>query len=330
MNGLWRDEANLALRAVRAALTPLELSYTAGAAAHRAAYRRGWRRTARAGCPVISIGNLRVGGAGKTPVAAWLARWLRERGERPALLHGGYADDEPRLHAHWNPDVPVYTGRDRSASGVRALTEGATVLVLDDGFQHYALARDLDIALVPAESWHEHPHLLPAGAWREPPRALARADAVAITRRTSTAATAVHVLHEALRYSPLAFGLVFALHARGWRRWGAPHTERSAVAPQARVLVAGVAEPQSFAELARANGADTDVHLFFRDHHAYSSSDAARIRATARGQAVLTTEKDALKLAAVAPDLDVWVLDLEVVLERGVGELTRSLDKVLS
>jgi tetraacyldisaccharide 4'-kinase len=317
------------LGAARTALMPLEWVYAAGAGLHRTAYRVGVLHAFRAACPVISVGNLTVGGTGKTPVTAWLARRLSDMGASPAVLHGGYGNDEQALHARWNPDVPVYAGRTRTTSAKRAVADGASVLLLDDGFQHYALLRDVDIVLVSAERWSAHPRLLPAGAWREPPSALGRAQVVAVTRRTATAPLAAHVLEQAARYAPGAVRIQLALEGRGWRQWTALPGTGTGEPPQTPgVLVAGVAQPAAFTEMAAAGGAHFLHRMIFRDHHAYDARDAERICAVARGGPVFTTEKDAVKLAVLAPDLDLWVLVLDVVVERGEAELLQTLQRV--
>jgi tetraacyldisaccharide 4'-kinase len=333
MIGIWEDDpavstsAKAALRhAARIALIPLTWAYAAGAASHRAAYRAGVLRTTRASCPVISVGNLTAGGTGKTPVTAWLARQLTALGARPAVLHRGYGNDEQKLHARWNPDVPVYTGRARSDSAARAVADGANVLLLDDGFQHYALQRDLDIVLISAERWSVKPRLLPAGEWREFPSALSRAHVVAVTRRTASAAHAADVLESAALHAPRALRVQLALEGRGWRQWTAPPGTDIGEPPRnPGVLVAGIAQPAAFVEMASASGVQAVQRMIYRDHHAYDARDAERIRAAARGGPVFTTEKDAVKLAALAPDLDLRVFILDVVVERGEAALLQAL-----
>src|SRR5690348_7442624 len=124
--------------------------------------------------PTLSVGNVTVGGTGKTPVAAWIAAELIDRGARPAIVLRGYGDDEPLVHARLNPDVPVIVAPDRLEGIARAAASGADVAVLDDAFQHRRAQRTADIVLVSAERWTRTPRLLPAGPWRESLRALRR------------------------------------------------------------------------------------------------------------------------------------------------------------
>jgi len=145
------------------ALRALSGLYGAVTAARRSAYRTGLLPQTRVGAPVISIGNLAVGGSGKTPFSSWLVSELRTRGQTPALLHGGYASDEPALHRQWTPDIAVFAAKDRVTSARSAIAGGATIIVLDDGLQHSRLYRDLDLVLISADTWDQPRRLLPAG-----------------------------------------------------------------------------------------------------------------------------------------------------------------------
>lgn len=348
----WRGEAGWPGRALDLALAPAELLFRGGEAAYHAAYSGGLIHAERVAAPVVSVGNLTVGGAGKTPVTRWLVDELLRRGARPAVLHGGYAADEPALHARWHPGVPVVAERDRRAGARRALDAGATVLVLDDGFQHRRLARDLDIVLVAAERWSARPRLLPRGPWREAPAALARADVVVVTRRTAAPEAASAVAAELGRFAPRAVPAVVALRAAGWLRWrggapaepgpgaveldasrragpnGAATGTAAAVGAPRGVAVSGIAEPGAFLTQARASGAVLTGSLEFRDHHEYTAEDAQRIAAA--GAAVLTTAKDAVKLEALLPGVELWVLEQEVAVEAGAADLASALDDLVA
>ena len=321
----WRGEAGWWGLALDVAFAPAELAYRAAVRRFHGAYDTGRRAAVRVPVPVVSVGNLAVGGTGKTPVTRWLVEELSWRGARPAVLHGGYAVDEPALHRIWHPRVPVIVGRDRVEAARRAIAAGADVLVLDDGFQHRRLARDLDLVLVAAETWTPRPRLLPRGPWREPPAALARAHAVAVTRKTSSHDVAAEVLSAATAHAPSAGALIFALRPSGWRRVdGARGTP-----PGETVAVAGVARPDLFVENAREAGAEITDVLVFADHHDYGPGDVDRIRGIARGRAIVTTAKDAVKLAPLAPELDLWILEQEVALEAGAADLDRLLALLL-
>jgi tetraacyldisaccharide 4'-kinase len=326
----WRGELGWRGRALAAALAPAELVFRAGVRVRNASYERGVRSNTivHAGVPVVSVGSLLVGGAGKTPFARWVVEHYLAQGIKPGVLHGGYANDEPRLHRLWHPDVPVIADRDRVAGARTAIRAGARVLVLDDGFQHRRLGRDLDIVLVPVESWVAHPHLLPVGAWRESPRALRRADVIVLTNHSADPEAIAGVWRAVAENAKGSTIEVVSLQPVGWRSWKTGESVR----PASGIAVAAIANPVLFiADAVRAGGA-FDQTLLFRDHHPYTREDAERIRAAARGRPILTTEKDAVKLGAVALDLELFVLEQEIVFQHhdGSAVLARLLDKLVA
>jgi tetraacyldisaccharide 4'-kinase len=323
-----RGEADGALaRAGRLLLAPAEAAYAMGSGLYHRAYSANLLLARAVPAPVISVGNIAVGGAGKTPVARWLIDELLRRRRRPALLHGGYAADEPALHRRWHPDVPVLAGRDRLIGAQRALAAGADVLVLDDGFQHRRLARDLDLVLVAAEHWAAPRHLLPRGPWREPLASLGRAHLVAVTRKAAEPEAAAAV-REALGTYARAEVLQLGLLPGRWLRPDGSPAEPTEQRFEAAAL-AGVAEPRSFLVNARSAGADIQDFIAFPDHHAYDRGDIDRIRSITRGRPIATTAKDAVKLALLAPDLDLRVLEQDVVVEHGADVLADTLTQVL-
>ena len=159
----WRGEGGAAGRVLDAVLAPGELLFRSAAAMRNQAYDRGMLRTAVGSIPVVSVGNLAVGGAGKTPVSAWIAGRLAGWGHRPALVLRGYGADEILVHRELNPGVPVLAAAHRIEAVQQAVELGCDVAVVDDGFQHRALHRDLDIALIAADGWESNPRLLPRG-----------------------------------------------------------------------------------------------------------------------------------------------------------------------
>jgi tetraacyldisaccharide 4'-kinase len=270
----------------------------------------------------VSVGNLSVGGTGKTPVVARIAEWLIERGERPAILSRGYkrqqpmpgvvvvsdgievrttlarAGDEPLMLAGAVPGAIVCVAEDRYLAGVlaeRAL--GATVHVLDDGFQHVQLARDLDL-LVTTMGEIPNGHVLPRGRLREPADAAARAHFLVVMGATAGAASS----------EAWTLGVSEACGAR--RAVGTPRGVGrresgigSALPPGARtLLVAGIANPQRFADDVRAAGWEVAGEMWFADHHVFTVADVARITAKLKesgAAAVFTTEKDAVRFEAL-------------------------------
>jgi tetraacyldisaccharide 4'-kinase len=314
---VWDEGGPLA-----AALWPAELAFLAASAARNVLYDAGILRTVRVDVPVVSIGNLTVGGAGKTPFTRWVVERLLQRGRRPAILHRGSGADEPALHTAWQPGVPVRVGADRVAGARAAIAGGADVVVLDDGFQHRRLARDVNIVLVAAETGADPVRLLPRGRWRERLAALRRADLAVVTRRTADAATAEAVVArlENVRCAPPVARVL--LEAAGWRGPG------GAPPAGATFAVTSIASPDAFAENARRAGAAVADGLAYPDHHAFDAADAARIVAEAAGRALVTTEKDAVKLVPLLPETPLWVLLQRVRIEAGEAAVEDVLDRV--
>lgn len=321
----WQGELGMAGQALRVLLLPAEGAFRAIVALRNAGYRSGIVHATRATVPVLSVGNLRVGGSGKTPFSAWLVRTLVSRGARPALLHGGYAADEPALHRHWHADVHVIARRDRVAAAADAVAGGANVLVLDDGFQHRRLARDLDIVLIAAEDWTARPRLLPNGPWRETPASLERADLLVVTRRSAGAERAAAVAHEVAvvaRGKPVVIAAILPLR---WTRDG-----REVEPPAGSALaVTAIAMPELFAASVHDAGGRIDRILAFPDHHLFVPADIERVRSESRGRTIVTTAKDAMKLSALAAEADVRVLEQVVHIEAGASALEHALDRIV-
>ena len=327
----WRGEGAGA-RLVVAALTPLSWAYGAVVRLRNAAFDHGILAHRAGAIPAISVGNLSVGGTGKTPVAAWIASTLRSRGAHPAIVLRGYGDDEPRVHALLNPDVAVVISPDRAAGVARAAAAGADVVVLDDAFQHRRAARQLDLVLVSADAWREPLRLLPAGPWRETVRSLSRASAVVVTRKAASAEHAgavVRRLRELGSTSPVA---VVHLAPDGLRRIDAPDQRPLADLRGRRVLaIAAIGDPDSFAAQLTAAGAAVTLRAF-ADHHAFTPGETAALATeAARADLAVCTLKDAVKLAADWPasGLPLWYVSQRVVPESGAHELEGLLDAVL-
>jgi tetraacyldisaccharide 4'-kinase len=321
---IWFGD-ELGPRLVRAALRPAELLYAAVVAGRGALYDGGLLATHDAVIPAVSVGNLSVGGTGKTPVSAWLASTLRDRGARPAIVLRGYGGDEPLVHELLNPDVPVVTAPDRVAGVREARRRGADVAVLDDAFQHRRLRRTADIVLVSADRWTGRVRLLPAGPWREPLRALRRATMVVVTRKAATVEATERVLGALAEAAPGVPGAVAHLAPAALRRVGAAGEMRPfATIAGTRVLaIAAVGDPTAFRRQLEAAGAHVET-AFFADHHAYTTVDVERLAARAgTSDAAICTLKDAVKLAPLWPRAaaPLWYVSQRLELERGAGAM---------
>jgi tetraacyldisaccharide 4'-kinase len=331
---------------VRVALAPFSLVFAAATSARSLLYDAGWLHVDRALLPVISVGNLRVGGTGKTPAVLWLVDRLRALGARPAVAMRGYGGGRAAIPTWLAP------GRDGSAECTRAITElgfrvvaverageapgisdeallvalravvpvacapdrvlaaraasaaGADVVVLDDGFQHRRLHRDLDIVLTRRCEIDER--VLPAGPLREPWRALRRANVVMTPDAVDAPATALVATARTK-----AVGWVAHVSAT------ASLTALDAWRDRAVVAVAGIARPERFFEVLEECGVRVRERRVFPDHHRYTAKDWADVCRLAReGEGIATTEKDLVKLHVIAGrDTRLAALRVETVVE---------------
>jgi tetraacyldisaccharide 4'-kinase len=319
------------LTPVSAALYPLSLLFRAVTALRRSAYARGFLSARRVRVPVVIVGNITVGGTGKTPLVLWLARFLQQHGKRPAIVSRGYggnaveplevstdADaravgDEPLLIAR-RSECPVWIGRDRvaAAEGLLAAHPECDVVIADDGLQHYRLARDVEIAVVDRQRGLGNGLLLPAGPLREPPARLESVDALVLN---GVRASAEPVL--SLSKGPASTVFEMRLIGSRFRNLRDPDIE---VGPEyfegKRVTaIAGIGYPPRFFAQLAALGIMFSSRAF-PDHHAYAASDFE----FAGTDAVLMTEKDAVKCAAFATAAH-WVLAVDAEPDPRLGEL---------
>ena len=320
-------------------------AFAAGAALRVAAYRRGLLSRRRLLGPVISVGNLGVGGSGKTPVVLRVAEILRDAGREVAVLSRGYrgsfrgealvvsdgarvlagpreAGDEPVMLARALPGVVVAVGPRRDAVG-RAVEArfGPRVHVLDDGFQHLRLERDLDLVCLDVRDLEDRP--MPAGRLRERPSALDRAHLVLLTRLEAASEDEVRALEA--RIGPERT-LRVARRVVGWRSPdGAP-----APPPARAFLLVAIARPERFERDVVEGGVVVAGRAFFRDHHRFRPEDLVRVAADARAAgatAIATTAKDAVRLDG-APGLGLPVVVLAIAAE--VGDEARLRARLLA
>ena len=305
---------------LRTLLTPFSALY--GRAMERRArrYASGARSSDRVSVPVVSVGNLTFGGTGKTPFVELLARRLRFEGRRPAVVSRGYGrrskgvvvvsegsgplvgpdegGDEPVAIARRVPGVPVVVGEKRVDAARTAIDRGADLVLLDDGFQHLALHRDVDLLLLDATDPFGGGALPPAGRLREPLSALSRADAVVFTRLDRPEPPSIAVEELAAR-NPGAPVFTARIRPAGlWDESGSP-VPAARLSTRRFVAVCGIANPASFARSISDLDLVAESTLAFPDHHRYRRRDLESIRRAAdrTGSSwILTTEKDAPKL----------------------------------
>jgi tetraacyldisaccharide 4'-kinase len=319
-------------RLVRLALLPASALWRGVMAARESAYRRGWLAVRDLPLPSVAIGNLTVGGSGKTPIAIWVARYYASRGLVPGILLRGYGADEVLVHQHSVPQAQVIADPDRAAGADLALARGAQVLVLDDAYQRLDVRRDLNIAVVSAETTRAVRWPLPAGPWREGLRALERADAVVVTRKRATLEAALSLandLQERVK-GPVAVAYLGLRYVEGMVS-GLRHPA-STLAGKRVVAASGIADPDAFVAQTKATGAAVQVATW-KDHHDYRDEDVAWLaHAARRADHVVITQKDAVKLRnrwpSSVPEPLVAMLDLEWE-ERG-DAIAAALDTVVT
>lgn len=290
-------------------LWPLTLPYGAVSRLRARAYRRGILRQRRLNGFVISVGNLTTGGTGKTPMVVWIAQRLLAEGKRAGILTRGYrggtsstgstSDEVQLMQARLGNGVAFGVGADRFARGSDLAKQGVEWFVLDDGFQHLQLARNVNVVLIDATNPFGGGHLLPAGHLREPKSALARADILVITRSERAPA-----LEASLRRDSDAPIFYARTQLDSVRIVGDDYPGAEDGDARARKYFAfcGIGNPAAFRADLRAWSFEVAGNKFFPDHHRYTAEDAREIEGEARAagaNALLCTEKDIFNLAGV-------------------------------
>jgi tetraacyldisaccharide 4'-kinase len=328
---LWtsgRPDARLA----RLALLPASGLWRGAMAVRGLAYRRGWFPVHDLPLPSVAVGNLTVGGSGKTPIAIWIAHHYVAGGLVPGVLLRGYGSDEVLVHQHDVPRAVVVADPDRAAGAERALASGAQVLVLDDAYQRLDVRRDLNILVMSAETTRAVRWPLPAGPWRESWRALDRADAVIVTRKRASP-EAAHALAKEVEgrvQGPVAIAHLGLRSLEGLVSGN--RASATALAGKRVVAASGIADPDAFVAQVKRTGAAVQVATW-KDHHDYRDEDVAWLaHAARRADHVVITQKDAVKLRdrwpQSVPEPLVAVLDLEW--EEGGERIAAALDAVVT
>lgn len=292
-------------------------------------YDIGRREVIRLDRPVISIGNLSTGGTGKTPVVAYLARLLASEGNKPAVLTRGYkskpgekGDEQLELESLLGPNVPVVANPNRVA-GARAALDARpdlTHFLLDDGFQHRRVHRDLNIVLVSATQGLSGGHVLPRGLLREPPESLRRASVLLLTKVDQAPGPLLARLERTLDvYAPGVLRLRCRHVPTEVLGSGGERMTTAAINGKRLFAVAGTGQPDSFERTLASLNVDLVGRRWYPDHHAYTPSDAAQIGRSARtvgADALITTGKDATKLTPLLPLLaELELLTLHIAID---------------
>jgi tetraacyldisaccharide 4'-kinase len=300
-------------RPLAIALWPLSLVYGSAAKLRAWLYKQGWLKQKRLNRPVISVGNITVGGTGKTPMVIWLAEKLLAEGKHVAILSRGYrgangiSDEIELMKQRLQGRVQFGVGPDRYAEAQRLDAAGVDVYLLDDGFQHLQLARDVDIVLLDSTSPLQGEFLLPAGRLREPTSALIRATAIVFTRTNQSQFISARVpgFPKFSAYSAGTKLLGFRTHD-GDRQESLRHSLTGT-----HFAFCGIGNPDAFFADLQRWGVQLAGRRAFRDHHRYSQTEIAALQHAAKAAgaiALVTTEKDAQNLKhAVLSELSIEV-----------------------
>ena len=319
-------------------LLPFSAGFRFGVALRHAGYKRGWFKIRRLARPVVSVGNLTVGGTGKTPLVACVAHLLLRRGWKPSILTRGYGrrskaemivlapgagrranaheiGDEPALLARMLPEVPLVMCADRFRGG-QAAEERFQVdaHILDDGFQHLALAREVDLLALDATQALSDRHLLPAGRQREPLSALRRAQVVVLTRTASADPQPLEEL--LLKVHPAAQVFRSRTELLGWTDgMSGEAVSMEGIRAQKVAAFCAIGNPRAFFADLRRWGFSLVSEDAFPDHHVYTGEEIQRLAAEARkngAAALLTTQKDAVKFSRDwTPQLPILACEIE-------------------
>ncbi|HHS50762.1 MAG TPA: tetraacyldisaccharide 4'-kinase, partial [candidate division Zixibacteria bacterium] len=306
-------------------------------------YRAGVLRQKKASAPVISVGNIAMGGTGKTPCVIWLARRLTDADFSPVVLTRGYgrthkgrtvlqgdaltarlAGDEPSLMAEKIPDVPIAVHPDRLGSAREVGVCEGRVFILDDGFQHLKLARDFDIVLLLAHDPFSGGRFFPLGGLRDGLWRLREADAIVVVGEGG--------IPPELRFLAPDVPVFTAVKSFTGVKTLAGKTVESRVLETSPVLAfAGIGSPESFAETVLATGAELRDSVWFRDHHRYTIADIREIERRAEecnADILVTTEKDAVRLAGITPRLETYVLSITMNINEQDNLLKLIIDRI--
>lgn len=327
---------------VRCGLRVASWAYGLAVRSRNFAYDRGWTATHRADVPVISLGNLTAGGTGKTPMAAWFARWFRDRGVRVGLLSRGYGsvdgapNDEALVLEQLCPDVPHLQGADRVALAKVACEElDMQLLLLDDGFQHRRLARDLDVVLIDALDPWGYSALLPRGLLREPLASLGRAGLAIMTRVDQVEPRELVDIRQRiarmrsdLPICETAFPPSGLLNASGIS------ASFESLAGRSVAAFCGLGNPSAFRRTVEQAGLKIHEFRTFPDHHAYSRDDVESLSSWASTlpvEAVVTSQKDLVKLQMDhLGSRPLWAVQIGVRIVAGQVALEQALNRVLA
>lgn len=328
---------------LRGLLWGASLFYGIGVNIRNRGYDAGHKPSEKIEVPVISVGNLTLGGTGKTPMVAWLARWFRQRNLRVTLISRGYGaeagaqNDEAKELEQRLPDVPHLQNPDRvDAAKVAAEELAAQVILLDDAFQHRRIARDLDIVLIDATEPFGHDHLFPRGTLREPISGLRRADIVVLTRTDMVSDRERTAIWHRILGMKLDAKLVEMRHQPRSLLSASGETESLESLRGQKVLAfCGIGNPNGFRHTLTEAGMEVIELRDFPDHHEYDREDigdlSAWVTSCKEADTVLCTHKDLVKIGLDRfGEKRLWALTIEANLVEGHDDLVACLEEIVA
>jgi tetraacyldisaccharide 4'-kinase len=320
-------------------LSLAEIPYGAAVAYRNRQFDHG-KRIHRVSVPVISVGNLTVGGTGKTPMVEWLAKWFRQRGVRIALISRGYGaaagarNDEALELEQKLPDVPHLQNPDRVAAAETAIEEfESQLLLLDDAFQHRRIHRDLDLVMIDALEPFGYGHLLPRGLLREPLSSLRRADVIVLSRADAVdAARRAEIRNIVARYAPGATWIEVAHRPVALVSSDGRQTELPSLSDKQVVAFCGIGNPAGFRHTLKSCGFILSDFREFPDHRGYTPTDIEQLIAWSRpADAIICTDKDLVKIGVpTLGSVPLWALRIGLAIEVGCVELEGRLQMLLA
>jgi tetraacyldisaccharide 4'-kinase len=326
---------------LRGILRLVEAPYSSAVAWRNRQYDLGRKAVERVGVPVISVGNLTLGGTGKTPLIEWLARWFRERHVRVAIVSRGFGakdgarNDEALELAEKLPDVPHVQNPDRVAAARAAIVEhNCQLILLDDAFQHRRIHRDLDIVLLDALEPFGYGHLFPRGMLREPLSSLKRADVIGLSRANLVDATERKRIQSLIRtHAPSGLWIECGHAPRELRAASGNSAPLNSLAGRAVAAFCGIGNPDGFRRTLVQCGFNVAALREFPDHFAYPPAEIDSLAAWASRlsiEAVLCTQKDLVKIGSdCLGEKPLWAVTIGLEITLGQRELEACLRATL-
>jgi tetraacyldisaccharide 4'-kinase len=325
----------------RTGLSAFELPYESIVRLRNYAYDHGMFTVSRASAPVVSVGNITLGGTGKTPLVAWLANWFAARNQKPAIISRGYKAKKGQLSdeaAELNillPTVPHFANRQRIIAAKNATASGSNILLLDDGFQHRKIYRDINLVTIDASDPFGCNRIFPRGLLREPLEGLHRADAIILTRTDQVSIKIRDEIQEQCSrfLGPHQKPWIQTEHRPSSLRLADGRTEPLQLLQNKRILaISAIGNPAAFHKTLTSLGLAPTATLIFPDHHQYNADDVRRISKKtkeARTDIVLTTLKDLVKMPLEnIGDRPLYALEIGIHFRTGLQDLEELLVKI--